>query len=227
MSSDLRSAIFEIGRDMVNCKNQCRGVGNDKDKGIIPRCLYFEDDSGDSSRGAVVVGINPGNSWSVEQRFYKVRGASYESVLAYWDSTIKKLGYYSKLRLLVRQLGFGGSILWTELVKCEDAAKGQDPPLQTFRVCTMTYLRHELELIPADWPLIAVSREAYKALSYLYPVRVVIGIPHPTAARGQFWSLFDNRQLRNEFKRPFSDWWDGAHGKAGWADTRDGHFGYR
>ena len=95
-------------------------------------------------------------------------------------------------------------------MKCEDEVKGQDPPLETFRTCTMTYLSRELRLVPPDWPLIAVSREAYKALAYLYPNRVVIGIPHPTASRGQFWSLFAKGQLRHEFERPSADWWDGT-----------------
>lgn len=80
--------------------------------------------------------------------------------------------------------------------------------------------------MPSDWPLVAVGWEAYKALAYLHPSRVVIGVPHPTASRGQFSKLFEQRKLREEFRLSLDDWWDGKIGKAGWADTRDGHHGY-
>ena len=47
------------------------------------------------------------------------------------------------------------------------------------------------------WPLVALGREAYKALAYLYPARTVIGVPHPTGAYGnKFTALYVGRELR-------------------------------
>jgi hypothetical protein len=57
-------------------------------------------------------------------------------------------------------------------------------------------LSEELALLPSDWPLIAVGGEAFKALAYLYPHRSVVGVPHPTGARGHFARLFINGMLR-------------------------------
>jgi hypothetical protein len=42
----------------------------------------------------------------------------------------------------------------------------------------------ELELIP-QWPLIALGREGYNALSYMFPRRTIIGLPHPTGQGGR------------------------------------------
>ncbi|MBI2953189.1 MAG: hypothetical protein HYY30_02670 [Chloroflexi bacterium] len=89
------------------------------------------------------------------------------------------------------------------------------------------YLNRELQSIPHDWPLIAIGYEAYKAMAYIHPSRIVIGIPHPTASRGQFSKLFDQKKLRHEFRLFIDDWWDGKARKAGWADTSQGHYGYR
>jgi hypothetical protein len=50
--------------------------------------------------------------------------------------------------------------------------------------------------MPPDWPAIEVGTEAYKALAYLEPARTVLGVPHPTGSRGQFFALFSNGALR-------------------------------
>ncbi len=85
-------------------------------------------------------------------------------------------------------------------MKCENEAKGKSIPLQTFRECTKRYLGNELTLVPSDWPLIAIGREAYKALAYSYPARTVIGIPHPTGSHGNYETLFDGQKLHSACK---------------------------
>ncbi|MBI4301119.1 MAG: hypothetical protein HY664_00750 [Chloroflexi bacterium] len=219
--------IYKIGCQLVDCDEECSGVQKDKGEGILPRCLVFETDNRTDGRGSVIVGINPGRSRPVERQFYIKNGPNYEQVLAFWNKKIWNDPYYDRLRKLVHELGFGGPILWTELVKCENGERVEQLPLQTFRTCTRAHLTQELELIPQDWPLIAVGREAYKALAYLYPSRVVIGIPHAKGSHGQFSKLFDKGQLRDEFKLPFDNWWDGGNGKARWAITKDGHHGFQ
>lgn len=186
----LKLEIDKIGQQMVSCSNKCNGIACSLKKGILPRCLMLEIDSRTQSRGVVIVGINPGRSKPDEQNYYIKNGQSYDEVVEYWRVHICGLKYYSSLRSFVDQLGFRGPILWTELVKCENKRGVRIPPLQTFRICTKTYLSRELELIPDKWPLIAVGGEVYKALAYRFPTRIIVGIPHPTGSYGHFSKLF-------------------------------------
>jgi len=192
----LVSSINEIGQRMVACNYHCAGIALDTHKGILPRCLILEIEGRKGSKGSVVVGINPGRSRPDEREFYRSNGQTYEQVMAYWQERVGYLHrYYTKLRTLVGQLGFEGPILWTELVKCENtSSKSGQPPLQTFRTCTRTYLSTELQVVPDEWPLIAIGTESFKALAYMFASRAVIGIPHPTGSHGQFSSLFDSKK---------------------------------
>lgn len=182
---------------MVLCESNCEGIYLSRRKGVIPRCLAFEHRDRLDATGSAVVGINPGQAKREQQTFYLKKGCTYENTRAWWGSH-KDGRYYGHLREFVDLLGFNGPILWTELVKCQNKDKGKSLPLQTYRTCTAKYLNKELELLPESWPLIAIGRESYKALAYLYPTRTVIGIPHPTSSRGQFHSLFLNN-LRTKF----------------------------
>lgn len=110
-----------------------------------------------------------------------------------------KHSYYKFLRAFVNCVGYGGPILWTELVKCECNSADIVLPLQTFRICTDKYLKKELQAVPNDWPLIAVGREAHKALSYLFPEKSVLGVPHPTSSRGYFSKMFKKDTNREQF----------------------------
>lgn len=209
---------------MVSCPNKCNGIACSLKEGILPRCLILEIDGRIQSRGAVIVGINPGHSKPHERNYYVKNGQSYDRVIEYWNAYIRKRKYYSSLRSFVDQLGFRGPILWTELVKCENMRGVRSPPLQTFRICTKTYLRRELGLIPDNWPLIAVGGEVYKALAYRFPSRIVVGIPHPTGSYGYFSRLFDkNGELFRTFKLPFKELWDGKNGKAIWFNAKNRH----
>ena len=82
------------------------------------------------------------------------------------------------------------------------------------------YLRQELEVLPKDWPLIGVGREAYKALAYLDPDRTLIGVPHPMGAYGHFRWLFEKQwQLRAEFEREARHLLDKRPGESVWLHT--------
>jgi hypothetical protein len=94
-------------------------------------------------------------------------------------------------------MNLDGPILWTELVKCENKTKGILPPLQTFRKCINIFLNEELEAVPEAWPLLAVGRETYKALAYIYSSKTIIGIPHPTSSRGHFQEMIKGNSLKN------------------------------
>jgi hypothetical protein len=136
----------------------------------------------------VVVGINPGHARRAEKAYYKREGAKYKVVEQYWHRSITIRAYYKKLRELMKAFGLDGPILWTELAKCENSPGTKSPPLKTLRSCTGRFLTQELELIPKEWPLIGVGREACQALAYQYPARTVIGVPHPTGAYGNKFS---------------------------------------
>lgn len=196
--------IISFGEELVICdlhQKKCDDINNDRDKGILPRCLIFEQDSRKKNKGCAVIGINPGISSEEERRFYKENGINYTQIYNYWNENLKeKRRYYFSLRNLVTLIGFKGPILWTELVKCEKKESTKDINLQTFRICVDSYLKREIKLLPSEWPLFAVGKEPYKALAYLFPKRSVIGIPHPTGSRGHFSKLFVNDSGENSLK---------------------------
>ncbi|MEW5784407.1 MAG: hypothetical protein AB1767_04890 [Bacillota bacterium] len=81
------------------------------------------------------------------------------------------------------------------MAKCETAPGKKSLPLQALRYCGARFLYRELDVIPADWVIIAVGREAYKALAYLMPARTILGCPHPTGSHGHFNNLFKGDTL--------------------------------
>lgn len=186
---ELVKQIKKMGHQLVKCPNNCEGITKDLSKGIIPRCLFLEYENRADSIGSIVVGINPGIATEKEMEFYVKNGNSYDSILSFWNPGWR---YYSYLRDFLNCFGFRGPILWTELAKCQSSIKGELPPTQTFRTCVNKYLNDELKIVDKSWPLIAVGKETYKALAYLYPNRTVIGVPHPTSSWGSFHPLFQN-----------------------------------
>lgn len=191
--NNIKNEIELIGKRLVTCDYGCLGISCKQSKGIVPRCLVYESKNSSHGLGCVIVGINPGISNENERQVYltqkKDQGNLYESVLNYWDKSISTKPYYVRLRNFVRDIDLMGPILWTELVKCENKNKGDSPPLQTFRNCIDKYLNEELKYIPLEWPIIAVGDKSFKAVSYMYRNRNIIGVPHPTAARGHFANL--------------------------------------
>ncbi len=200
--SHISDKIYKIGTDMVKNHPQYSDVVCDPKNGIIPRCLIYEENGRDASaQGSVIVGINPGRlvkssvKANDEREFYKSEGGDYNAVLEFWNKEMRKYKYYKYGRQLVDQIGLGGPILWTELVKCE-VSKGVELSVQTICASIHKYLFKELEIVPKDWPLIAVSNIVFKILSHQYSNRIVIGIPHITNSRGQFHKLLSkNNEL--------------------------------
>ena len=60
--------------------------------------------------------------------------------------------------------------------------------------------RRELAAIPSKWVVLGIGWEAYRALAYLVPERVVIGIPHPTGGFRGFRKLMTDGTLLREVK---------------------------
>lgn len=189
----LEVSINKLGDKLLNCTNDCDGIINKKPLGIIPRCLYLEKRE-EYEKGCVVVGINPGKSKENERGNYKKINLTYDDVKIVSKNIIDSHKYYNQIRKFLEIIDRNGPILWTELVKCENEENNL-PDLQTFRICTKKYLTEEIKKVPENWPLIAVGKMVYYALSFLYPDKAVIGIPHPTGSYGYFNKLIDQENV--------------------------------
>ena len=192
---ELRSRIEAIGTEVVGCDAQCDGIERDVAAGILPRCLYLEERG--AGRGAVVVGLNPGRADNTERQFHMDHGATYRAIDKYWRLyVLGKNRYYNRTQQSVDALGLEGPIWWTELAKCQSKPDVGVLSTQTLRYCGKRYLRRELESVPPDWVVIAVGRQAFDAIAYLLPDRIVIGCPHPTGSFGRW--LLDGDVLGDE-----------------------------
>jgi len=175
-------------------------------KGDIPRCLYYEAGEKSHRKGCVIVGLNPGKVGADEKEYYRKQGGAlakgeYAPVLNWWETGEKKKGknhkYYTRVRnFLKKKLGCKGSIVWTELVKWELAEKGKFKT-RTIREHIAAFLRDEINDNWPDWPLIGLGKKAFEALSYSFPERIIIGVPHPT---GRFSNDKFRKISREEIK---------------------------
>lgn len=195
---DYSKRIDEIGERMFSCKLKCKGIRNEPEKGSIPRLLFLENPEGLKEPTCIIVGINPGSLKEDERsdylQAYEQKKLTYGYVKGIFEKKIKEAEYYKSLRKLVKELGLGRAILWTELCKCENKTK-RKPPLQTFRMCMKNFLREELELFPKT-PIIVAGKQAFEVLSCMFPDRFVIGVPHPTGkySNSKFDQLFDEKR---------------------------------
>ncbi len=194
----LSDLIAQIGERIANCHHVCSGMARDQANGLPPRGLYLEKGPGPS--GVIVCGMNPGNAPANEIEFYQSKGISYSSLYECWRSKFANILYFSRMRKLVKVLGYSGSILWTNIAKCERSNDSErmsfDLYPHTFRFCASIYMAEEIRSVPDSWLLIANGKDAFVALSYLFPTRKLIGFPHSTGAYPQFLKLWRNGELR-------------------------------
>lgn len=202
---NIQREIEKIGNKLVNCSELgCSGTFKDQDKGILPRCLYFEKRS-KSKKFIIVVGINPGSSEGyadqlagIEKTPKKLR---YVKEVRYWENNWKDLpcGYYDKTRRLIDCLFSSQvNILWTELVKCESkkGKKGNDILEKTIRRCTNNWFKKELKVAKEftekssinKTTIVALAEKTFRYLSEdkeLIPHSkyFILGVPHPTGDR--------------------------------------------
>ena len=205
----LEKTIRGIGSDLARCKNQCEGIECNYNEGIIPRCLTLEKRGTDANIecGCIIAGINPGICNKREMERCKQPGNRYEHWLRLWDDEVKEYRYFKRLRQLIANLGYTGPILWTDLAKCQNKIKGKLPPLQTFRTCAQKFLSRELicNKVIESWHIFAIGKEPYQAISYLYPNRTVIGVPHPSARGQHFNILLRESSSYKNFKKSVQD----------------------
>jgi hypothetical protein len=187
----LQQSIDELAGKLIRCSDPCAGISRNQGEGIIPRSLYLERPDAEG-RGCFAVGLNPGRSSAQQRHLYVERGVTLQVVNECREG-IANIPYFQRPRAVINQLCLSGPILWSNLAKCENPEGRRGlPPLQTLRHCTQRFLRHELAAIPSDWVVLGIGWEAYRALAYLAPGRVIIGIPHPTGAAPNFRRMFEN-----------------------------------
>lgn len=187
----LQKSLDRLAEELIQCSDPCAGISRNQGEGIIPRSLYLERPDA-KGRGCFAVGLNPGRSPVHERALYVERGVTLQVVNEY-RAGIANIPYFQGPRAVINQLRLTGPILWSNLAKCENPEGRRGlPPLQTLRHCTQRFLRHELAAIPSDWVVLGIGWEAYRALAYLVPERVIIGIPHPTGAAPNFRRMFNN-----------------------------------
>ncbi|MEK7578502.1 MAG: hypothetical protein AAB456_02180 [Patescibacteria group bacterium] len=207
----IKKSIEKIGEALIkdtNYKNYPDLVC-DQSRGIIPRGLIFEDSGRDlNAVGSVIVGLNPGQSKKIDRAYFKGafdrKALTYQVSVSFWNSKYRTWKYHNRLRSVSDKLGLKGPILWTELVKCQSKKRGI-LRVQTVRDDIHKYLLKEIAVIPESWPLIAGGNKAYEILSYSFPNRLVIGVPHPTGTFGGHWSNHINDKkikiLKNVIKK--------------------------
>lgn len=203
----IKDGINEIGETLVKDQNYKNypDLVCDQSKGIIPRGLIYEDEGRElNATGSVIVGLNPGQSKKDERAYFKKafdeNRLKYQTHVDFWNGKYRTWKYHNRLRSVSDKLGLRGPILWTELVKCESKVKGR-LRVQTVRDDIHKYLLKEIFIIPESWPLIGAGEEAYKILSYSFPNRLVIGVPHPTGTYGDHWLNHINSKKIRELKR--------------------------
>ena len=200
MNTKICNAIRDIGEQLTtdNSYGKYDDLECDLAKGIIPRGLIYEDENRDTNGlGCAMVGLNPGKASKKERAFFKSEPLSYERFCLYWRENILQYPYYKRLRKLADEIELKGPILWTELVKCQSKINGQ-LSVQTIRDDINKYLFKELEDIPDNWPLFGIGNKAFEILSFRFPNRLILGVPHPTGSYGLFPKLFENQKLRQD-----------------------------
>jgi len=203
-----KTSIFvdELGDVLVKCELNCKGI----DRSVPPRCFFLENPKEKDKLDCIIIGQNPGLASDKEKEEYgKCR--TYSAIKKY--AIEQFVGghphpYYKRAGRFAQELSWGESILWTELCKCQSSldrkrGKKKPVPLQTFRTCIKNFLEKELENFP-NTPIITLGDEAFVAVSYRFPHRFVIGIPHPTGARGtKFLNLFENGNIDGKLKNKY------------------------
>lgn len=208
--------VHIVGEQLVNCTKNCNDVEIDRNSGIIPRCLALEiknrklDDI-----GCIIIGLNPGKAKLKEKLHYNEHGVTYGSFFKWWEQCLDDefTGYYGRMRRFINGLEIKGPILWTELAKCQCDQEHSSLSFQTYRTCSQLYLQREMEIFPSNWPIFAVGKVTYNALTFLYPLHTVIGVAHPTGSRGQaFLGMFDHQKnlqesIKNQYPKQGETIW--------------------
>lgn len=180
------SRIEKLGRQVVSCDLQCKGITNNRKNGVVPRSPVLDPQK--CKPDCIIVGMNPGHAKEERKRYMEVASKSprerYDAQKHNFVENCKeRRRYFGQAREFAKKLKYE-NILWTNLCKCENEKEGKIvPSIQTFRSCMKRFLKCELECFPRT-PIVALGCKAFDVVSYRFPDRLVIGVPHPSGSRG-------------------------------------------
>ena len=214
--------INALGETLVNCCH-CSvkdGIINKPSEGVIPRCLVIENRNGKEQ--CIIVGESPGQisnprykvskiekEWH-KKEFEKNGKISYKSYKKCWEKHVKPAPYYKRLRNIVNQLGFAGSILWTDLIKCE---KNKKTPDKTFQECIENYLEKELKWFP-NLIIVAAGKDAFNKLKDIPTQKQIMGVYHPSQQNiRRFKTMFINGNIKGELREEIKLAWENNKNK--------------
>ena len=179
---------------LVHCGLNCEWITNNPKKGIIPRCLHIEKRKG--KRKCIVVGLNPGKCNLKEREFYLENGIHRNSVQKFFEQKLSwktpyKSPYFKRAREMISKLWYDGTILWTDLVKCECSGPNGSILIQTLRVCVNKFLRKEIEIFKSN-VIFTLGNKAFDFCSLSFPNHFVVWLPHSSWSYGDFLRLMKN-----------------------------------
>jgi hypothetical protein len=68
--------------------------------------------------------------------------------------------------------------------------------------CHSKYLKKELEIDEIkNWPIICIGKDEFKMISFAYPDRIVLGLPHVTGAHGDAPKIYDFTEEDDKFEK--------------------------
>jgi hypothetical protein len=206
--------VEQIGRRIVGCDKDCKGVLCDQISGDYPRA-FFLDRSDSPEVEVLIVGKNPGRATPLEKEFYKVlreknndKRATYEDCETVWRAIARANQYFQRPKHLVKELGLNENcLLWAEAVFCEKSPKMQKITKQTFEDCREQFLREIVEtLVPAGKHIVCLGVEAFQSVKELVGQDnrwKIIGVHHPTG-RSNFANYFAKERAKL-VDRPLKD----------------------
>ena len=201
MKNDRFAQINLIGNEMVACQRACRDVYSDRAQGSPPRGLVRVSRDPDT-QGAVLLGMNPGQGDDRERAALQA-DPSYGATVRFMETErLPKHPYYKRVRSLIDSCELSGDLIWTELAKCQNApGVNGSLPIETNRTCSKAFLRREVEITPPTWGIFAIGRDAYRAATFMFLDRAILGVPHPTGSRGPWYAMFEDGILKPEVRQ--------------------------
>jgi len=163
-----------------------------------PRTLYLEERKG--AKKAIIIGINPGKPKKGEKeeyikKFENKGKIEYNDLIDYWEKHLKKEKYFEKIRNLLNNIDIRGTLLWSNLCKCQTKSSDKIPSIQNLRYCINKFLKKEIDCLDNKWFLICVGYESFKAISYIYYNKKVLGIYHPTGG-GRHFMVYSGKERK-------------------------------
>lgn len=165
--------------------------------------------------GIIVIGKNPGKISEDEvktftDQYKQDSSLLYEGISDYWRNNwfhgVHVIPFYNNINWLLNYLNKVmpsldlKQVLWTERIKCE-FAKGISECFDSANECHRKYLKKELGISDfKGWPIICIGKDEFKFISFAYPDRIVIGLPHVTGAHGDAPKIYDYTKKDDQFE---------------------------